>query len=42
MDAFTQILGTPARTIAQAVVNYLPNLGYIGVMGLAGWVMLRP
>jgi small-conductance mechanosensitive channel len=41
MDAFTQILGTPARTIAQAVVNYLPNLGYIGVMGLAGWVMLR-
>jgi small-conductance mechanosensitive channel len=41
MDTFSQLLGTPVRTSTQAVVNYLPNLGYIGVLGFAGWVMLR-
>jgi small-conductance mechanosensitive channel len=41
VDTFNQFLGTPARTITQAVVNYLPNLGYIGVLGFAGWAMLR-
>ncbi len=41
VDMYMQSLGTPIRTVAQAVLNYLPNLGYLAVIGCLGWVLLR-
>jgi small-conductance mechanosensitive channel len=34
-------LGTPAQKIGLAIVGYLPNLGYLAVIGLLGWLLLR-
>jgi small-conductance mechanosensitive channel len=34
-------LGTPAREIALAIIRYLPNLGYLVVIGALGWLALR-
>lgn len=34
-------LGTPALEIARAIVGYLPNLGYLVVIGALGWLALR-
>jgi small-conductance mechanosensitive channel len=41
VDTFTQSLGTPARTVAQAILGYLPNLGYLAVIGGLGWALVR-
>jgi small-conductance mechanosensitive channel len=41
VDAFMLSLGTPARTILQAILNYLPELGYLIVIGFLGWVLLK-
>ena len=40
-DTLMAALGTPGRTVAQAVLNYLPNLGFLAVIGGLGWVLLR-
>jgi small-conductance mechanosensitive channel len=41
VDAFMVSLGTPGRTILQAMLNYLPELGYLAVIGFFGWVLLK-
>jgi small-conductance mechanosensitive channel len=41
VDAFVESLGNPARTIAQAILNYLPELGYLAVIGFLGWILLK-
>jgi len=41
VDAFVESLGTPARTILQAILNYLPEMGYLVVIGFLGWVLLK-
>jgi small-conductance mechanosensitive channel len=41
VDAFVESLGTPARTILQAILNYLPEMGYLIVIGFLGWVLLK-
>jgi small-conductance mechanosensitive channel len=34
-------LGAPALEIARAIVSYLPNMGYLVVIGALGWLALR-
>ena len=34
-------LADPARTIGLAIAQYLPNLGYLTVIGFLGWLALR-
>ena len=34
-------LGTPAQEVALAIIGYLPNLGYLVVIGALGWLALR-
>jgi len=34
-------LADPARTIGLAIARYLPNLGYLTVIGVLGWLALR-
>jgi hypothetical protein len=41
VDTFMEYLGTPARQVALAVLNYLPNLGYLSVICAVGWLLLR-
>ena len=41
VDAFVESLGTPAHTVAQAILNYLPEMGYLAVIGFLGWILLR-
>ncbi len=41
VDAFMESLGTPGRTVIQAILNYLPELGYLAVIGFLGWVLLK-
>jgi small-conductance mechanosensitive channel len=41
VDTFMESLGTPARTVAQAILNYLPEMGYLAVIGGLGWVLLK-
>ena len=41
VDAFMESLGTPGRTILQAILNYLPEMGYLVVIGFLGWVLLK-
>ena len=41
VDAFMESLGTPASTVAQAILNYLPEMGYLVVIGFLGWLLLR-
>jgi small-conductance mechanosensitive channel len=41
VDAFMGSLGTPARNILQAILNYLPEMGYLVVIGFLGWVVLK-
>ena len=32
-------LGHPTRDVAQAIVNYLPNLVYLAIIIAAGWLL---
>ena len=41
VDAFMGSLGTPGRAVAEAILAYLPNLGYLIVIGLLGWASLK-
>ena len=41
VDTFMESLGTPARTVVQAILNYLPEMGYLAVIGFLGWLLLR-
>jgi small-conductance mechanosensitive channel len=41
VDALVESLGNPARTILQAILNYLPEMGYLVVIGFLGWVLLK-
>ncbi len=41
VDTFMGSLGTPARTITQAILDYLPKLGYLAVIGAMGWALLK-
>lgn len=41
VDAIDAYMGNPARDVAQAVVNYLPNLGYLAVIIALGWVIRK-
>jgi len=41
LDSFMQSLGNPARTIAQAIINYLPELGYLAVIWALGYGLLK-
>jgi small-conductance mechanosensitive channel len=41
VDTFSKSLGRPAATIVQAILNYLPNLGFLAVIGFLGWGLLR-
>jgi small-conductance mechanosensitive channel len=41
VDAFMESLGTPGRTIIQAILNYLPEMGYLAVIGFLGWILLK-
>jgi small-conductance mechanosensitive channel len=41
VEMFTQSLGTPGHTILQAIVDYLPNLAYLGIIALIGWGLMR-
>jgi small-conductance mechanosensitive channel len=41
VDAFMGSLGTPSRTVAQAILNYLPEMGYLVVIGFMGWILLK-
>ena len=34
-------LESPARTIGQAILNYLPNLGFLIVIAVLGWAALK-
>jgi len=34
-------IADPARDIGLAILHYLPNLGYVTVIGLVGWLALR-
>ncbi len=40
-NALRKILGPPLRDAAQAVENYVPNLGYLFVILMFGWVLLK-
>jgi small-conductance mechanosensitive channel len=41
VEGFMISLGTPGRNILQAILNYLPKLGYLVVIGFLGWILLR-
>jgi small-conductance mechanosensitive channel len=41
VDAVRLYLANPARTIGLAIAQYLPNLGYLTVIGFLGWLTLR-
>jgi small-conductance mechanosensitive channel len=41
VDAVRLYLAEPARTIGLAIAQYLPNLGYLTVIGFLGWLALR-
>jgi small-conductance mechanosensitive channel len=41
VDAFMESLGTPGRAVIQAILNYLPEMGYLAVIGFMGWVLLK-
>jgi len=41
VNAFMESLGTPGRTIIQAILNYLPEMGYLAVIGFLGWILLK-
>jgi small-conductance mechanosensitive channel len=41
VDAIMDSLGTPARTVLQAILNYLPEMGYLVVIGFLGWALLK-
>jgi small-conductance mechanosensitive channel len=41
VEALVESLGTPARTVAQAILSYLPEMGYLAVIGFLGWVLLK-
>ena len=41
VDALMESLGTPGRTIVQAILSYLPQMGYLFVIGFLGWLSLR-
>ncbi len=40
-DALSKVLGPPVQDAAQAVENYVPNLGYLFVILVFGWVLLK-
>jgi small-conductance mechanosensitive channel len=39
--ALQKILGPALQDMAQAVENYIPNLGYLFVILLSGWILLK-
>jgi small-conductance mechanosensitive channel len=41
VDTFMAYLGTPARHVALAVLNYMPNVGYLSVICAMGWLLLK-
>jgi small-conductance mechanosensitive channel len=41
VDVFVRGFGTPGRTIAQAILNYLPQMGYLAVIAVLGWCLLK-
>jgi small-conductance mechanosensitive channel len=41
VDALMEYLGTPASQVSLAILNYLPNLGYLGVIFAVGWLFLK-
>ncbi len=41
VEAIEGYMGKPARDIGQAILNYLPNLGYLAVIAGLGWLMRR-
>ena len=41
VQAIEGYLGKPARDIGQAIINYLPNLGYLAVITGLGWLMRK-
>ena len=40
-DALRKLLGPPLQDAAQAVENYVPNLGYLFVILLLAWIILK-
>jgi small-conductance mechanosensitive channel len=40
-DALRQILGPPLQDAAKAVDNYIPNLGYLFIILLTAWIILK-
>jgi small-conductance mechanosensitive channel len=41
MEALVASLGTPSRAVGQAILNYLPEMGYLVVIGFLGWGSLK-
>jgi small-conductance mechanosensitive channel len=41
LDAIRQTLATPARAITQAIINYLPEVGYLAVIWALGYGLLK-
>ncbi len=41
VDTLMESLGNPARTVAQSVFSYLPNLGFLAVIGALGTLFLK-
>jgi small-conductance mechanosensitive channel len=41
VDTLIEYLGTPGRQVALAILYYLPNLGFLGVIFAVGWLLLK-
>lgn len=41
VGAILLYVANPTRTVGLAILNYLPNLGYLTVIGSLGWLTLR-